>query len=173
MRLATALLSASAFAAGPVMAANGFYIGEPVTRDGLKIVPGYLTGTEMDRTPAGMSSGPGSIHLQADVTATGEEAHGFPENAWIPYLAISFILTKEGAPTYKRNGLLYPIAAKDGPHYGADVDIAGPGTYRLTYLISPPTAHGLLRRTDTAGGVPAWWKPITVDWTFTYPGKSR
>jgi uncharacterized protein involved in high-affinity Fe2+ transport len=38
----------------------------------------------------------------------------------------------------------------------------------LTYIISSPGAHGMIRQTG-AGGVPPWWKPITASWTFTYP----
>ena len=65
--------------------------------------------------------------------------------------------------------MLYPVAAKSGPHYAAATELAGPGTYRLTYIVSPPSAHGMLRQTDSHGGVPDWWKPITASWTFTYP----
>ncbi|HEX3755069.1 MAG TPA: iron transporter [Rhizomicrobium sp.] len=173
LSVAAVLLSVSALASTPVLAAQEFYIGEPVVKEGMQIVPNYLTGVRMDRMPAGMGMGPDSVHLEADVHATKDEAHGFPEDAWIPYLDISFILTKEGVPTYKKNGLLYPMTAKDGPHYATNVDMAGPGTYHLTYLISPPTSHGFRRHVDKASGVPDWWKPITANWTFTYPSKSK
>ena len=55
------------------------------------------------------------------------------------------------------------------PHYAAPTELAGAGTYHLTYIVSPPSAHGMLRQTDKAGGVPDWWKPINASWTFTYP----
>ena len=168
-----AFLSASLFVAGPAAAVQEFYIGEPAVKEGMQIVPNYLTGVQMDKMPAGMGMGPDSVHLEADVHATKDEAHGFAEDAWIPYLTIAFSLTKEGAATYKKGGLLYPMTAKDGPHYAANVDMAGPGTYRLTYIISPPTSHGFLRHVDKASGVPDWWKPITASWIFTYPSKSK
>jgi hypothetical protein len=82
---------------------------------------------------------------------------------------IPAFLTKDGAPTFKKAGLLVPIAAKDGPHYAAAADMAGPGTYQLTYIVSPPSARGMMRRTDKADGVPEWFKPITASWTFNYP----
>ena len=96
------------------------------------------------------------------------ELHGFGEHAFIPYLSISFALTKDGAPTFKRAGLLVPVAGKGGPHYAGAVEMGGPGTYRLTYIVSPPSSHGMLRRTGK-DGVPEWWKPITANWTFAYP----
>jgi uncharacterized protein involved in high-affinity Fe2+ transport len=65
------------------------------------------------------------------------------------------------------------MTAKDGPHYANNVDMAGPGTYHLTFIISPPTSHGFIRHVDKASGVPAWWKPITTTWTFTYPSKTE
>jgi len=51
--------------------------------------------------------------------------------------------------------------------------MAGPGTYHLTYIISPPTSHGFIRHIDKASGVPDWWKPITVSWTFPFPSKNK
>ena len=160
-------------AAVPAFAVQEFYVGEPVVKEGMQIVPNYLTGVEMDQMPAGMEMGKDAVHLEADVHATNAEKHGFSEDAWIPYLSISYLLTKDGAPVYKQAGLLFPMTAKDGPHYANNVDMAGPGTYHLTYIISPPSSHGFIRHIDKASGVPDWWKPITVSWTFTYPSKTK
>jgi uncharacterized protein involved in high-affinity Fe2+ transport len=33
--------------------------------------------------------------------------------------------------------------------------------------------NGFIRHTDKATGVPGWWNPITVDWTFQYPSKAK
>jgi hypothetical protein len=157
----------------PAFAAQEFYVGEPVVHAGMQIVPNYLTGVEMDHHPMGMGMMKDSVHLEADVHATKDETHGFPEDAWIPYLTISFILTKEGDKAYKKSGLLYAMTAKDGPHYATNVDMAGPGTYHLTYLISPPSSNGFLRHVDKASGVPAWWQPFSESWTFAYPSKGK
>jgi uncharacterized protein involved in high-affinity Fe2+ transport len=167
------LLAALLLAPVPAFAAQEFYVGEPVVKEGMQIVPNYLTGIEMDKMLSGMGMAKDSVHLEADVHATAKESHGFSEDAWIPYLDIHYQLTKDGERTYKKTGLLFPMTAKDGPHYANNVDMAGPGTYHLTYLISPPTAHGFIRHVDKASGVPDWWKPISVDWTFTYPSKIK
>lgn len=160
------LIPLFALLAGPAYAAP---LGAPLLREGLEVVPVALTGAQLDRAPPGVGGGADAIFLVAQVAAAKGEAHGFPEHAFIPYLSISYALTKDGAPTFKRAGLLYPVASKSGPHYAAGVQMSGPGTYRLTYIVSPPSSHGMLRQTDSASGVPDWWKPFTANWTFTYP----
>ena len=102
-----------------------FYIGEPIVREGMQIVPNYLIGIEMDGMPPGMEMEGETIHLEADVHATKDEAHGFAEDAWIPYLTIHYTLTKEGSP-YRKTGNLAPMTAGDGPHYANNVRMAGP-----------------------------------------------
>lgn len=144
--------------------ARAAVIGAPVLQGGIEIVPATLSGVEVDRVTAKSAD---AVWLAADVRATKDGRHGFA--GFIPYLSISFVLTKDGAPTFKKAGLLVPIAAKDGPRYAAAADMAGPGTYHLIYIISPPSARGMMRRTDKAEGVPEWFKPITASWTFTYP----
>src|SRR5258705_12395563 len=155
-----------------VVPAGAAVIGGPLLRDGLEIVPSTVRGARVDRSAAAMGRGADSMFLVADMHATKDEAHGFAGHAFIPYLSISYALTKDDAPTFKKAGLLFPIASKDGPHYAAATELAGPGTYHLTYIVSPPSSHGMMRRTDKAGGVPDWWKPITADWTFKYPTDS-
>jgi len=142
-------------------------IAPAITINGLVIQPNYLTGVEMSVMPMGGASAD-EIHLEADIHAAKGEAHGFPEGAWMPYLTIEYTLTKDGSP-FKAMGKLMPMAAKVGPHYANDVTMAGPGTYHLTYRISPPSADVMVRHTDSDTGVPAWWKPFTEQWTFVYP----
>jgi uncharacterized protein involved in high-affinity Fe2+ transport len=169
MRLFWMAAAAVATAATPALAAQEFYVGEPVVKEHLQIVPNYLTGIEMNAHPPGMEMGPDSIHLEADVHAAADEAHSLPEDTWIPYLTISYDLTKTGSPFHK-TGKLAAMVAKDGLHYANGVKMAGPGTYHLTYVISPPA---LYRHADKATGVPDWWKPIKADWTFQYPSKTK
>jgi len=146
-------------------AASAAPIASPLLRDGVEVTPGLETGIQFDRTPTSLS--PDSFFFTADVRATKDEPHGF--SGFIPYLAISFTLTKDGDPTYKKAGLLYPTAGKAGPRYIGAAVMAGSGAYHLTYIISPPSAHGMYRQTGKDNGVPDWWKPITAKWDFTYP----
>jgi uncharacterized protein involved in high-affinity Fe2+ transport len=162
----TALVLLSALTASSAHAAA---IGGPLVRDGLEMVPSTQTDVTLDRTPSTMSRSANPIFLQLDVHTTRDETHGFAEGAFMPYLSVSYILTKDDAPTFKQAGLLYPVASGSGPHYAAGADMAGPGTYHVTFIVSPPSSRGLMRRTDKSGGVPDWWKPITANWTFRFP----
>jgi periplasmic iron binding protein len=172
VKLFLAVGAASFLALVPAQAAQEFYIGEPVVQSGMQIVPNYLTGIEMDHMPPGVAMGKAAVHIEADVHATKDETHGFAEDAWIPYLTIEYTLTKPGT-AFKATGKLWPMTAKDGPHYANNVMMAGPGTYRLTYVIQPPSSNGFIRHVDTASGVPGWWKPVTASWTFAYPSKTK
>ena len=150
MRFPLVTLLLLAGASIPAAAVQEFYIGEPIVKEGMQIVPNYLTGVEMDHMPSGMGMSKDSVHLEADVHAT-----------------------KDGQPTYKKTGILFAMTAKDGPHYANNVDMAGPGTYHLMYIISPPSSHGFIRHVDKASGVPDWWKPINLTWSFAYPSKTK
>jgi uncharacterized protein involved in high-affinity Fe2+ transport len=163
--LLLALLPATGFAVSAASAAGAASIGSPLTRDGVEVVPGMETVVQFDRQPTSLA--PDSIFLTADVHATKDNAHGF--TGFIPYLSISYALTKDGEPTFKKSGLLYPTAGKNGPRYIGAAGTDGPGTYHLTYIVSPPSAHGMYRQTGKENGVPDWWKPITASWNFTYP----
>jgi uncharacterized protein involved in high-affinity Fe2+ transport len=164
MRPACTLLLAG-FAGLAASAAGAAPLGSPLARDGVEIVPGLETGVQFDRAPTSLAADP--IFLTADVHATKDNAQGF--TGFIPYLSISYALTKDGEPTFKKSGLLYPTAGKGGPRYMGTAGMDGPGTYHLNYIVSPPSAHGMYRQTGKENGVPDWWKPITATWNFTYP----
>ncbi len=164
-------LAASVLAPSLAMAGE-FYVGEPVEQDGLQISPAYLDGIQMDHMPKGASMDPKAIHIEVDVHAAKGETHGFPEDSWIPYLTIHYTVEKLGTP-WKHTGTLAPMQAADGPHYANNTTMDGPGQYKLTYVIGPPSENGFIRHVDKATGVPPWWSPITASWTFTYPSKSK
>jgi periplasmic iron binding protein len=156
--------------AGTTISALATVIGGPLIREGLEIIPSTEPPTQLDHQFSAVVAD--TVFLLADVHATKNQAHGFAEHAFIPYLTISYSLTKEGAPTFKRAGLLYPVATKSGPRYVGSAEMAGPGTYHLTYIVSPPSSHGMMRQTGNADGVPDWWNPINVSWNFAYPGSN-
>ena len=112
------------------------------------------------------------IHLEADTWADGKNDNGFPPGNWIPYLAIDYTLKKTGS-AWTTNGTLMPMVAADGPHYGANVKLDGPGEYALTFYIKPPSANGFLRHYDKETGVAAWWKPFTYKGSFVFAGTGK
>jgi periplasmic iron binding protein len=65
------------------------------------------------------------------------------------------------------------MQAKDGPHYANNFAMAGSGEYKATYVIAPPSSTGFIRHIDKETGVPEWWKPITLAWTFMFPSKEK
>ncbi|CAM5187326.1 hypothetical protein CDEN61S_03899 [Castellaniella denitrificans] len=81
------------------------------------------------------------VHLEADIHATADNKNGLPEGAWAPYLNIQYVLQKQGSSKVLKGDLM-PMVADDGPHYGDNVKLEGPGKYNLTFIIgSPETAH--------------------------------
>ena len=111
-----------------------------------------------------------NVHLEADIHALADNKHGFAEGEWVPYLAITFELTKDGGETVK--GDLMPMVASDGPHYGDNIKLMGPGKYKLKFNISAPgsgKAH-FGRHTDKETGVAPWFEPFTTEYEFVYAG---
>jgi hypothetical protein len=60
-------------------------------------------------------------------------------NEPIPYASVWATFTKNGKVIYDERQ--YPmLSAFMGPHYGNNVQLDGPGTYKLSLLITPPVA---------------------------------
>ena len=153
-------------------AAKEYPIGKPQTAEGLEIAAVYLQPIEMD--PPGMMKPAveSDIHLEADIKGARSNTNGLPEGEWAPFLAVRYELTKlDGGQVVK--GEMMPMVANDGPHYGDNVKLMGPGKYRLTMTILPPGQGGPAhfgRHVDKETGVAAWFKPITVNYEFTFAG---
>jgi periplasmic iron binding protein len=147
-------------------------IGKPQIHAGMEVAAVYLQPVPME--PAGMmkSVAESDIHLEADIHAQSDNHNGFPDGAWIPYLGVAYEITRQGG-TQKISGELMPMVANDGPHYGDNVKLAGPGKYTLKLSISPPGASAaghFGRHTDKETGVGPWFQPFTVQYDFTYAG---
>ncbi|MCB1436142.1 MAG: iron transporter [Rhodobiaceae bacterium] len=174
IRNATAALLAVAASIFILSTSSGhaieYPIGEPVNGGGLEVAAVYLQPIEMD--PPGMmrAAAESDVHLEADIHALADNKHGFAEGEWVPYLAITFELTKDGGETVK--GDLMPMVASDGPHYGDNIKLMGPGKYKLKFNISAPgsgKAH-FGRHTDKETGVAPWFEPFTTEYEFVYAG---
>jgi uncharacterized protein involved in high-affinity Fe2+ transport len=81
--------------------------------------------------------------------------------------------------TCVRCGRLCSTVASDGPHYGDNLKLQGPGRYRLKYTVYPPNAkenpagQHFGRHTDRATGVRPWFKAFDVEWEFTFAGVGK
>jgi len=149
-------------------------IGKPKTLHDLQIAAAYSEAVAMDEYWGGPAPDEADIHLEADIHATKGNRYGFRPGEWISYLSINYTLELLGTDK-KLSGQLWQMMAKDGPHYGLNLKMPGPGRYRLTYRIGSPQEWGLSRHTDPETGVDPWWEPFEVEWTFQYPvtGKRR
>lgn len=169
---ATTITLAAALAASLPAQAVEYPVGTPHKVNGMEIAAVYLQPVTMD--PDGMMRTPANsdIHLEADIHALANNPNGFEEGAWMPYLVIHYQITKAGSST-PISGELMPMVANDGPHYGDNVKLAGPGKYHVTYTIAPPSTNAAAhfgRHTDRLTGVKPWFKPFTVAYDFTYVG---
>lgn len=152
---------------GPVGGFREYLIGDPEEREGerLEVSPVWFPAVAMDAMPS--PEGADVVHLEADVKATANNPNGFALGEFIPYLKIAYAIAPEagGEPI---TGELLPMVARDGLHYGANVALPGPGRYRLTYRLEPPSAGGLGRHADPVTGVGPWWEPFEVSWDWDY-----
>jgi periplasmic iron binding protein len=156
-------------AAGPALSAE-IPIGKAVEKNGMEIGAVYLQSVTMEPMLPGMQ--PADIHIEADIHAAKGNTNGFGPGDWVPYLGITYRLVKQGSK-WTDAGTLMPMVASDGPHYGRNVKLDGPGKYTLTFSVVPPIYQGFGRHTDKETGVAAWWAPFDVEWEFVYAGTGK
>ncbi len=157
-------------------AALEYPIGAPQQRSGMELSAVYLQPVEME--PAGLmrAARDTDIHLEADIRAMAGNPNGFAEGGWIPFLLVKYEVSKLPEGKVVASGDFMPMVANDGPHYGDNVKLAGPGKYRLRYTIYPPNApenpagRHFGRHTDRLTGVRPWFRAFTVEWDFVYAG---
>ncbi|MBS0643411.1 MAG: iron transporter [Acetobacteraceae bacterium] len=167
-----ALTLAGLLAALPATARE-YPIGKPVKQNGMEIGTVYLQPIEMD--PPGMmrAAAESDIHLEADIKAGKGNKNGFPEGEWIPALSVRYELQKAGSDE-KIAGEMMPMVANDGPHYGDNVKLPGPGKYQLTVFVAPPGASQHFgRHVDKETGVAPWFKPFEVKQEFVFAGTGK
>ncbi|MEX6503681.1 iron transporter [Pseudomonas zhanjiangensis] len=162
-------LAALAFASQAL--AKEYPIGEPQHCAGLEVGAVYLQPIEMD--PPGMMrpAADSDVHLEADISALQDNRNGFQEGSFVPYLNVAFEVRKLGSDQQLSGGL-HAMVANDGPHYGDNLKLFGPGKYQLTFRILPPAGdHALFgRHTDKETGVAPWFERCELHYQFTYAG---
>lgn len=181
--LRSALLASSLLVAGlgsgAALAAESV-IGQPVTKHGMAIKTIYIQAVDVNHAAhhgghqghdmadqKGRSAS--DMHLEARIHAVEKNPHGFPAGSWIPYLKVEYKITKEGSP-WTSAGFLEPMAANDGPHYGDNVKLDGPGKYALTLRINPPA---IPNHADKETGISGWWDPFDVPMDFSFFGTGK
>lgn len=155
--------------------AKEYPIGKPHMVAGMEVAAVYLQPIEMD--PPGMmrDAKDSDVHLEADIKAAKDNKNGYAEGDWVGYLVVKYELTKQGDSNTLK-GELMPMVANDGPHYGDNVKLMGPGKYKLRLTVAPPSENHEVhfgRHVDKETGVGPWFKTFTVDYDFTYAGVGK
>ncbi len=161
--------------AAPLSQAAEVPIGKHQIVSGLEIGAVYLQPVKMEPDGMMMKVEQSDIHLEADIHAVKNNPNGFAEGDWIPDLVIKFELTKAGS-NFKRTGELMPMVASDGPHYGDNVKLDGPGKYKLKLSVLPPSANPHVhfgRHVDKETGVAPWFKAFDLNYDFTFAGTGK
>jgi len=152
-------------------------IGPHLTKNGLEVAAVYLQPIEMDPPDMMRPAAQSDIHLETDIRAAKDNRNGFAEGDFVPALDVRFTLVKLDGdkPTdQKVEGALMPMVANDGPHYGDNVKLFGPGRYRITVTVAPPGKHSHFgRHVDKETGVGPWFEAFDMSQDFTFAGTGK
>ncbi|MFL5281194.1 MAG: iron transporter [Rhodopila sp.] len=174
MRLTCLFVSAfalTAFAGGAL--AREYPIGKPVHQSGMEIGTVYLQPIEMDPPGIMRAAADSDMHLEADIKAAAGNKNGFSDGEWVPALEVRYELVKIDS-NQAVSGMMMPMVANDGPHYGDNVKVFGPGKYWLTVTIAPPGAgEHFGRHVDKETGVSPWFAPFQVKQEFVFAGTGK
>lgn len=168
----SASASASSAAAGAVGEEAGFE-ETPIFED--QVAGGWLNVSAVYFQPVPMTDGSTiegkDIHLEADISAL-ENKFGYGVGDWVGYLNVAYkVKDKDG--NVAAEGTFMPMAASDGPHYGANIAMPGQGTYTLELTIDSPGESFLLHTdAETGPGAQSWddgvqW-PLVVTGSWDY-----
>lgn len=164
----------AAFGLASAALAKEYPIGEAQSLHGMKVGAVYLQPVEMEPANMMRQAADSDVHLEADIHASADNKNGFSDGAWIPYLDVHYELSKVGGETI--SGELMPMVASDGPHYGDNVKLMGPGTYRLRLTVLPPNRSASThfgRHVDRETGVDAWFEKFSVYYEFVFAGTGK
>jgi uncharacterized protein involved in high-affinity Fe2+ transport len=151
-------------------------IGEEVEMNQMRIAAVWLPPIEMDGTTPAPAGSAALLHLEADIHATEGNRNGFAKDEFVPYLTVIYTIVPAGSGPGSKTAQpmrdkMMPMVARDGWHYGANVEMPRAGRYILTYRVEPPSARGLAgRHSDPVTGVEPWWKPFEVQFDWDYAG---
>lgn len=120
----------------------------------------------------GLSPEESNIHIEADISALeipedSDKFLGFGPGAWVPYLTVDYSIVNQDTNAVAAEGTFMPMAASDGPHYGANIKLPDAGTYTVTLTIHSPIENGYLLHVDAETGVKGrfWTEPLVVKFT--------
>jgi uncharacterized protein involved in high-affinity Fe2+ transport len=133
----------------------------------------YFQPVDMVPASAGLPASQSDMHIEADISAAEGNQLGYGVGDFVPNLTVLYEITRSTGE--KIEGTFMPMSASDGPHYGANIKLpgpGGPGTYTVRFLIQNPEAQGYVLHIDQETGVPGrfWTAPLEAKWTVDYAG---
>jgi uncharacterized protein involved in high-affinity Fe2+ transport len=146
-----------------------FPLGDEQQAGPLNVAGVYFQPVDME--PAGLgglAASQSDMHLEADIAALPNNNLGYGAGDFVPYLTVKFKAQKQGGKLIEGNFM--PMSASDGPHYGNNVKLDGPGRYKITFIIENPEKQSYLLHVDKETGVTGrfWKQPLEVSWDFDY-----
>ncbi len=141
--------------------------GDEKVMNHMQIAAVYLQPIDMEPRGMDLPASQADVHMEADIHATKGNPNGFGAGEWVPFLTVNYTLKNTDTGKAK-SGTFMPMVAADGPHYGSNLKMMGPGNYMITYTIESPSKQGFGRHSDKDTGVGKWFKPFSVDYAFKY-----
>ncbi len=163
---------AGAMGAMTAASAAEYPIGKQHIEGGMEIGAVYLQPITMAPDGLMRKASDSDVHLEADIHAVKNNPTGFAEGDWMPYLQVSYEVSKVGTAQVIKGDMM-PMVANDGPHYGDNVKLFGPGKYHMKLTVKPPMETGRMgfgRHVDKETGVGPWFTPFTIEYDFPFAG---
>lgn len=91
------------------------------------------------------------MHFEADVSVLEdvENGLGYGPGDWVPYLTVDYEIYNADTSV---TGTFMPMAASDGPHYGANIKLPDAGLYSVKLTFHSPEENGYLIHLDDVTG---------------------
>ena len=112
------------------------------------------------------------IHNEIDQHAIKGDKMGFGAGGWLPDCEVACTISKRHSK-WRIVFSMMSMVANDGPHYGRNIALNGPGVYDETCEIDPPDWRGFFRHTDKESGVGPFFKPYTISGSFKFMGSGK
>ena len=112
------------------------------------------------------------IHNEVDMHEIRGSSMGFGAGGWIPGANIACTISKKNSD-WRIVFSMMPMVANDGPHYGRNVKLDGPGVYEEMCHIDPPDWTGFFRHTDKETGTAPYFKPYSISGSFKWLGSGK
>ncbi|AIA03130.1 iron transporter [Streptomyces noursei] len=146
---------------------NEYPIDKPHTINGMELSAAYRKPTESDPSGLGLRPREADMRLLFDCRALMGNKNGFAVGDFIPYLTVSYELSRHGTEGAQK-GHLDPLVDSNSLHYSTNVKTQGTGHYLLRVTVAPPPEASLLRDTSKEAGVGSWFKPFNVSFNFKF-----